>query len=86
MVIYTSSYSNEIIPYTRLKEVENGALKIRWARVNAVAHNEVHNFIKEYFDEAHLSLTIVKSKMFCFEDTLFASLTFFLSILGTETK
>ena len=29
MVIYTSSYSNEIIPYTRLKELENGARKIR---------------------------------------------------------
>ena len=54
MVIYTSSYSNEIIPYTRLKEVENGALKIRWAGVNVVAHNEVHNLIKEYFAEEHL--------------------------------
>ena len=86
MVIYTSSYSNEIIPYTRLKEVENGALKIRWAGVNVVAHNEVHFFIKENFDEEHLSLTNVKSKILCFEDTLFASRTFFLSIFGTETK
>ena len=86
MVIYTSSYSNEIIPYTRLKEVENGALKIRWARVNAVAHNEVHNFIKENFDEEHLSLTNVKSKILCLEDTSFASRTFSLFILGTETK